>query len=167
MNRTSAITSIASPLGRLELEADAVHLLSVRIAPAGSRPRGEGDTNHPILSEARAQLLRWFSGTQHAFDLPLRPLGSPEGARLRAAINAIPYGETRTYGSLGNECGSAARAVGQACKTNAYPIIIPCHRVTSATGPEFYSGGDGPRTKTCLLDFEYANLPESKRTRLL
>ena len=72
-----------------------------------------------------------------------------------------------TYGELAANCGSVARAVGGACKSNPFPIIIPCHRVTSAAGPEYYSGGDGPRTKTWLLDFEYSNLPEPQRTRLL
>jgi methylated-DNA-[protein]-cysteine S-methyltransferase len=44
--------------------------------------------------------------------------------------------------------------VGQACRRNPFPIIIPCHRVTSTSGREFYSGGEGPRTKAWLIAFE-------------
>jgi methylated-DNA-[protein]-cysteine S-methyltransferase len=57
--------------------------------------------------------------------------------------------------------------VGQACKSNPFPIIIPCHRVVSASGTEYYSGGNGPRTKTWLIDFEQDHLPPEKRTRLI
>ena len=103
----------------------------------------------------------------NAFDRQAYTFSPPEAARLRAGIAAIPFGETRTYGAVADATGSIARAVGQACKTNAFPIIIPCHRVTSAAGPEYYSAGDGPRTKTWLLDYEYAQLPLEKRTRLI
>jgi methylated-DNA-[protein]-cysteine S-methyltransferase len=73
---------------------------------------------------------------------------------LRAGIAGVPYGETLTYGALARLIDSAPRAVGQACKRNPFPIIIPCHRVTSASGPEHYSGGAGISTKAWLLDFE-------------
>jgi methylated-DNA-[protein]-cysteine S-methyltransferase len=125
------------------------------------------DSGNEVLDEAARQMRDWFAGKRRAFDLPLAPLASDEGARLRAGIAEIPYGETLTYGALGERVGSVARAVGQACKTNPFPIIIPCHRVTSSAGPEYYSGGDGPRTKTWLLDFEYAHLPAERRMRLI
>jgi methylated-DNA-[protein]-cysteine S-methyltransferase len=158
-----------SPIGMLTITADDQHLLGVRIARSAPvpLPGPAGDTDHPLLICALTQLHEWFSGTRQAFDLPLAPLDSSEGERLRAGIASIPYGETQTYGALGDRIGSVARAVGQACKTNPFPIIIPCHRVTSTSGPEYYSGGDGPRTKSWLLDFEYANLPADKRTRLI
>ncbi len=165
-----ATARIESPIGALTLKADGDYLTGIRIARGGTpgdTGRVSGDMRHPLLAEAIGQLQRWFAADLQAFSLPLAPLGSAEGEALRAGIAAIPYGETLTYGTLGDRIGSVARAVGQACKTNPYPIVIPCHRVTSAAGPEYYSGGDGPRTKTWLLDFEYAHLPAEKRTRLL
>ncbi len=156
-----------SPIGPILLEADAAALLRLRLLGQTASAPAAGDRTHPILAAALDQLFGWFAGRRQHFDLPLVPLAQAEGAQLRWAIAAIPYGETRTYGEIAAEHGSIARAVGQACKTNAYPLIIPCHRVTSTTGPEFYSGGDGPRTKSWLLDFEYAHLPPDKRTRLI
>jgi methylated-DNA-[protein]-cysteine S-methyltransferase len=45
-----------------------------------------------------------------------------------AAIRAIPAGQVRAYGDLARSLGSAARAVGQACGANPFPILVPCHR---------------------------------------
>jgi len=49
---------------------------------------------------------------------------------------SIPYGQTRTYGAVGEAIGSpkGARAVGGALHRNRVPIIIPCHRVLGSKG---------------------------------
>lgn len=167
MHRASATARFASPLGALTLSATDDWLTGLHIPPSVDNGATQGDVTHPVLVTAIAQLDAWFAGRLHEFDLPLSPVESAEGAALRAAIASIPYGKTMTYGDLAATCGSVARAVGGACKANAFPIIIPCHRVTSAAGPEFYSGGAGARTKSWLLDFEFANLPQNQRTRLL
>ena len=159
-----AVAQLATPIGMIVMTADDTRLVSVRItAEAGAA----SVTGHPVLAEALSQVRDWFAGQRQDFDLPLVLLDSAEGRALREGIAAIPYGETRTYGAVAQERGSIARAVGQACKTNAYLLIIPCHRVTSATGPEFYSAGVGARTKGWLLDFEQSHLPPEQRTRLL
>lgn len=167
MHRATATARFASPLGALTISATNDRLIGLRIPRFVDTDATQGDVTHPVLAEVLTQLAAWFSGRLECFDLPLEPARSEEGARFRAAITSIPYGKTMTYGALAAACGSVARAVGQACKTNPFPIIIPCHRVTSAVGPEYYSGGGGPRTKSWLLDFEYAHLPVDQRTRLL
>ncbi len=168
MRLAIATARFESPIGIIGLTADDQCLCGVRIAGPSIAPRTDrSETDHPILAEALRQLDEWFAGARLDFDLPLRPLDSEEGAALRSGIASIPFGETMTYGALAQQICSAARAVGQACKTNPFPLIIPCHRVISTTGPEYYSGGGGPRTKTWLLDFEYAHLPPEKRTRLI
>jgi methylated-DNA-[protein]-cysteine S-methyltransferase len=166
MTRPTATAQIETPVGRLLLTADESHLLAVRFI-RDTWSSCSGESSSPLLNETIAQLSSWFAGTLQIFDLPLSPLDTPEACTLRTSIADIPYGETRTYGAVALQTGSVARAVGQACKTNLFPIIIPCHRVVSAAGPEFYSGGEGPRTKSWLIDFEYGNLPLEKRTRLL
>ncbi len=121
----------------------------------------------PLLQAAREQIEQYFAGERTHFDLPLSPPPNQDSAKHRAAIASIAYGDTCTYGVLAASISSVAQAVGQACKTNAFPLIIPCHRVVSTRGPEYYSAGDGPRTKSWLLDFEYDHLPLERRTRLL
>jgi methylated-DNA-[protein]-cysteine S-methyltransferase len=168
MGKTATAT-FQSPIGALTLFATGDVLTRVRFPPPQTEGRAASpaeDSAHPVLALAFDQLEQWFAGQRTAFDLPLAP-ATADGAALRVAIASVPYGETRTYGALAAQFSSAAQAVGQACKTNPFPIIIPCHRVVSTAGPEFYSGGDGPRTKTWLLDFEHANLRPAQRTRLL
>ncbi len=158
------MAQLNTPIGVVILSADDQYLLSVRIKPNG---RSASVTGHPILRDSLAQLKDWFAGKRTRFDLPLAPLGTLESENLRSAIDSIPYGETQTYGVLAKAFGSAAQAIGQACKTNAFPIIIPCHRVVSTNGPEYYSAGEGARTKGWLIDFEISNLPPDQRTRLI
>ena len=152
MQSVSAIAHITSPIGLITLSANERHLTSVTIG--GAPPVPTPSAAHPLLDKASAQIAEWFAGTRRDFTLPLAPLASARGNELRAGIAAIPYGQTLTYGALAATLGSAPRAVGQACMRNPFPLIIPCHRVTSASGPEHYSGGDGVRTKSWLIGFE-------------
>ena len=56
--------------------------------------------------------------------------------RVWQALRRIPRGETRSYSQLAAELGdpNATRAVARACATNRVAILVPCHRVVSATG---------------------------------
>lgn len=166
MQSFCAIARIATPIGLVSLTAADGVLTAVRIDP-DDRSKAHVPQNHALLAAAAEQVEEWFAGTRRSFDLPLAPLNTARGAALRAGIAAIGYGESLTYGELAKRIGSAPRAVGQACRRNPFPIIIPCHRVTSAGSQQFYSGGDGPRTKRWLIDFELNNLPPEQRIRLL
>lgn len=66
------------------------------------------------------------------------------------------YGEIAKAMGLGNE---AARAVGVALATNPWPLVVPCHRVVSASDKMTgFSAPGGVRTKTRLLALEGAEL---------
>ena len=80
-------------------------------------------------------------------------------------IANIPYGETKTYGELADALGNpgAARAVGHACNSNPLAIIVPCHRVTSASGLGGFSGGSA--VKKTLLELERSTVAQTQRTR--
>ena len=153
MQNLCAIARIATPIGLVELTADDAVLVGVRIDPADIG-LSHIPVGHGLLQTAATQMQDWFAGKRKGFDLPLAPLSTKRGEALRAGIAAIGYGHTLTYSELAKRIGSAPRAVGQACRRNPFPIIIPCHRVKSAGGQEFYSGGEGPRTKAWLIAFE-------------
>ena len=61
----------------------------------------------------------------------------------------IPYGQTRSYGSIAKEMAAllgkekmSAQAVGNAVGSNPISILIPCHRVVGAQGQlTGYAGG--------------------------
>lgn len=108
----------------------------------------------PLLTEAARQLEAYFAGNLQDFDLPLAPARDDRQHRITAAMQAIPYGATRTYGELAKETGLLPNEVGQGCAANPIPVIIPCHRVLSATGLGGYSGAGGVETKIALLKLE-------------
>jgi len=148
--------TLATPIGRVTITGDERVLTGVRIGSMvdAGLSGGEEPDHAPIgspVAQAMQQMTEYFAGVRQRFDLPLAPLISARGEALRAAIASIPYGETLSYGALAKAHDSGARAVGGACRRNPYPIIIPCHRVTSSNGAaENYSGGDGPTTKAWL-----------------
>lgn len=110
----------------------------------------------PVLRDAIAQLLAYFAGELTQFNVPMRPKASNFQRQFNAALCAIPYGETRTYGDLSKDLGVSAQAIGQACGANTIPVIIPCHRVLAANGLGGYSGMGGVETKVALLRLEGA-----------
>ncbi|CUH77879.1 methylated-DNA--[protein]-cysteine S-methyltransferase [Tropicibacter naphthalenivorans] len=110
----------------------------------------------PLLSEAKRQIDAYFAHDLKEFDLPLHVQGSPFQASVCAAMSAIPFGETRTYGDLASALGVPAQAIGQACGGNPLPLLIPCHRVLGRDGLGGFSGGTGIETKVHLLKHEGA-----------
>jgi len=143
-----AVISVDTPVGRLAIAERDGHL--VRVSWSAMAPREPT----ALLAEAGRQVVAYFAGELHDFDLPLDPGGGELEARVFAAMRAIPYGETRSYGDIADELGTYGQPVGQACGANPIPVIIPCHRVLSATGLGGYSGGGGIETKIALLKLE-------------
>ena len=116
----------------------------------------------PLLSRGRRQLLEYLAGTRRTFDLSLNPEGTPFQRRVWRALEAIPYGRTRTYRdvALAVDCPRGFRAVGMANHRNPIPILIPCHRVVGADGSlTGYAGG--LELKRALLKLEGLDFPEN------
>ena len=66
----------------------------------------------------------------------------------------IPAGKVATYGQVAALAGSpkAARAVGNAMKTNPNAPVVPCHRVVASDGRlTGYSGEGGIKQKKEML----------------
>jgi methylated-DNA-[protein]-cysteine S-methyltransferase len=142
---------IATPVGVIEICGDDAVVTAIAI---GVDAAVFGGSTAPVRAAAE-QVSEWFAGARTAFDLPLAAAITPRGQALRDAMVAIGYGETLSYGALAAMAGSSARAIGQACARNPFPIVVPCHRVLNASGSlGAYSAGAGPETKRWLLDFE-------------
>jgi AraC family transcriptional regulator of adaptative response/methylated-DNA-[protein]-cysteine methyltransferase len=75
--------------------------------------------------------------------------------RVWRALQAIPYGETRSYQQIARAIGrpTASRAVANACGANPVALVVPCHRVVRADGS---TGGYrwGAERKAALLAHE-------------
>ena len=153
--------AIKTPIGPLTLQADEAAVTAIRFGAGGAQDAspllgaGGAQDASPLLDAAEAQLREYFAGARRTFDLPLAPHGTAFQQRVWAALRAIPYGETRTYGELAAAIGSpnASRAVGMANHRNPIPIIIPCHRVIGANGTlTGYAGGLEIKRKLLALE---------------
>ena len=112
-----------------------------------------GDSPH--FTTLNRQLQAYFSGSLKNFSLPLVLPGTDFQRQVWSALEAIPYGETRSYGQQAEAIGNpaAVRAVARANGDNRIAIIIPCHRVIGADGRLTGYGG-GLWRKQRLLDLE-------------
>ena len=145
---------MATPFGALGISSDGQFLRGIEFLPPGHSTTAPANY---IAEMALQQLEHYLADPDYRFDLPLAPVGSEFRRRVWAAIAAIPRGRTRTYGELAQTANSAARAVGQACGDNPFPIVVPCHRVVAATGLGGFahdSGGFLIDTKRWLLHHE-------------
>ncbi len=105
------------------------------------------------------QLGCYFSNLNHQFEIPLDLKGTAFQMRVWNAMRLIPVGETISYGELAARLGSSARAVGNACRANKLPVVVPCHRVVAKSGLGGFMGqcqGDELSIKRCLLQHERA-----------
>ncbi len=149
-----AETVYRSPLGPLRLREAHGHIVRLEWGPAVQEEPARGHDDTPLLSRARHQLDAYFLRGLRRFDLPVAPAGTAFQLAVWQQMQAIPYGDTRTYGEIARWLHSAPRAVGTACGRNPIPIVIPCHRVVASAGFGGYSGAGGVDTKRWLLAHE-------------
>jgi methylated-DNA-[protein]-cysteine S-methyltransferase len=143
--------TVETERGPVSFATDGDRVCSVRLG-ARADARGPGTA---LDREVARQLTEYFGGRRTSFDLPLRVDALPFTAAVLAAVEAIPFGETLTYGDVALAVGRplAARAVGQAVGANPLPILIPCHRVLAA-GQRIGGFGAGLPWKRFLLGLE-------------
>lgn len=158
-----------SPLGPILLTAEAGALTGLHfrddlsVSPkewvVGRDGGDDAEPDEQVVAEAERQLREYFAGQRVDFDLPLAPEGTVFQAKVWAALQRIPYGETWSYGRLATEIGqpTASRAVGLANGRNPIAIVIPCHRVIGANGT-LTGYASGTERKRWLLDLETPTL---------
>lgn len=139
MNQPSMYT-FPSPFGSLKALASDHHLLRLEFfEPSSITP-----ILPPLIESLRQEIDLYAKGLLKKFSTPTRLFGTPFQVEVWEALEAIPYGETRSYAEIANEIGreTAHRAVANANGANPIPILIPCHRVIYADGSlGGYSGG--------------------------
>jgi methylated-DNA-[protein]-cysteine S-methyltransferase len=121
-------------------EIDFIHRTEVQpehLQVPVSRPQGIKD---PLIQRTLQQILTYFEVPKFVFDLPMQPQGTRFQQSVWHYLRSIPVGEVRTYGEVAADLGSSPRAVGNACRRNPLPLVIPCHRVVSASGIGGFAG---------------------------
>jgi len=145
--KQSFLSVFDTPIGRVRLfemndRLQALEFVSARtnlVAPISN-----------IAREAGNQMKAYFSNPDCLFKLDLIMEGTPFQKRVWLALLKIPSGKVTTYGELAKRLETSPRAVGNACRANPLPIIVPCHRVVARTGVGGYLG----KTAGCRLEIK-------------
>lgn len=149
---------VDSPVGKLVINTDNDALISLNFV-SDDTPLQPPAT--PLTREIARQLHGYFTDAMWQFTLPLAASGTQFQHRVWKLMAAIEPGNTRSYGEMAGDLGSAARAVGGACRANPILVIVPCHRVIAAGGGlgGFSGAVDGAplARKQWLLDHESVN----------
>ena len=138
-------TIVDSPLGRLLVGATEKGVSAVFIDDSDHNltetlyddyPAGDIQPDDGSLTEWASSIVRHLEGQQPHLDLPLDVQATAFQRRVWQELQAIPYGETRSYGEIAAAIGSpkAVRAVGSACANNRAALVIPCHRAVRSDG---------------------------------
>jgi len=146
-------TVLPTPIGGLGVGVASGKVTEVSFGVTLEAPSTDLD---PVLRAALDELAEYFSGARTEFTVPTTfTRGSDFERAVWGEIASIPYGQTRTYGSIAHAVGEplGAQAVGSACNRNPLPVIVPCHRVVGANGKLVGFGGGLPR-KRFLLELE-------------
>ena len=150
----------ASPLGGITLAGDGDALTGLWFDGQAHFPACPGEARElPVFAGAARWLDAYFAGADPGFTPKLDPRGTPFQRAVWAALAAIPYGQTTTYGAIAARLAGAglprasARAVGGAVGRNPISLIIPCHRVVGADGSlTGYAGGLDRKARLLRLE---------------
>jgi methylated-DNA-[protein]-cysteine S-methyltransferase len=144
-----------SPIGPLTLASNGSALIQCEFE-GGKYPLPQYELgSDKIIDQACRELDLYFAGKLRDFKVKVAPQGTEFQRKAWAALQTIPYGETRSYAQQAKAIGSpkATRAIGAANGRNPIPVIIPCHRVIGANGSLTGFGG-GMERKQILLELE-------------
>lgn len=122
---------LRTPFAVLGIRVSGSALIGVAYLPLSERAMAPAN---PLAERTCRQIERFLVDPLFRFTLPLAPVGTAFRRRVWDALPAIPVGESRTYGEIARQLGSAPRAIGGACCANPIALIIPCHRVVGRHG---------------------------------
>lgn len=140
-----------SPFGPIRMDYEGEVLVRLRTV----EPTVQTGERTELTDRAMEQLREYFSGQRKQFELPYELRGTEFQKKVWAALEAIPYGQTRSYREIAQAVGNpkAVRAVGAANGKNPMWVVVPCHRVIGADGGlTGYAGG--VELKRALLELE-------------
>ncbi len=158
-----ALLAYQTKLGKgfIEYEGDRVEHIYLPGTLKAQASRAEAPK--PVR-ELAGWLENWFQGKRGPEPVGLKTwlkeAPMPEFHRaVYREMRRIKPGKVASYGQLAEAAGAprAARAVGNACARNPFPILVPCHRVVKSDGSIGGFGGDASM-KRYLLELEGAKV---------
>jgi len=127
---------LKSPVGPIQIQIEDDHIINTEYLIQIKHPSFEKHST----SIYQQSINDYFSDPNYKFSFRLKLSGTDFQKKVWRALQKIPAGEVRTYGELALQLNSSARAVGNACRKNPIPLIIPCHRVVAKNHIGGFSG---------------------------
>lgn len=148
---------ISGPVGQFLIAGTetALHFTGFTTEYQQRPPKDDWKRDNVPLRYAIPAFEAYFAGEFIEFNVPIAPKGTSFQMEVWQALQAIPYGQTASYGDIAKKLGKpgASRAVGGANNKNHLPVIIPCHRIIGADG-SMTGFGSGIEAKIKLLKLE-------------
>ena len=150
-----------TPIGVIKVTLENECITGLELGQFKPQPSGVHYDSHykGVLKQLGEQLSRYFVEPRASLDVAMENRGTAYQRRVWRALRQIPVGQTRTYGQLAEQLHSSPRAVGNACRQNPLPLLVPCHRVVAAGGLGGFGGktqGKRVAMKRWLLEHEGA-----------
>ena len=162
---TLLLTTLATPLGSLNLIADEHILLGANLSTlkALKESLSAEDSLRNIQSVSKIPVITdlindYFEGDLTALNaIQVRQPGAHFSQAAWKAMKKVKPGSMISYGDLAERAGSpaAVRAAGSACAKNAIVLVVPCHRIVK-TGGVLGNYAYGLNKKEWLLHHEGA-----------
>ena len=146
--------SVKTPFAHLALVLKADELVAIDFL---QQNKAEIVPTSAAAKKIVRQIKAYCKHNAGEFDVKLDLHGTEFQKKVWRELQKIPFGKVRTYGELARKLKTSARAVGNACRRNPVPLIVPCHRIVAANGIGGYAGntsGAVHSIKRELLDHE-------------
>lgn len=98
------------------------------------------DPNGETLNHIASQLYQYFQCPSFQINIPYQLQGTSFQKTVWQTLSQLPIQKTVSYGTLAKKLKTGARAIGNACRSNPLPILIPCHRVVAQGNLGGYKG---------------------------
>ncbi len=145
MKNYSAI--LPSPFSNLGIHIEDNKLTRIDFLQKNSKPQAPKDN---VARHVTKELQHYLKNPQHIFGVDMHLEGTPFQKKVWKALRKIPSGSAVTYGMLAKQLKTSPRAIGNACRSNPIPVIIPCHRVVAQN----HIGGYAGKTQGGKLDIK-------------
>jgi methylated-DNA-[protein]-cysteine S-methyltransferase len=128
---------IATSVGKIGIKTCDGCLVKVEFLPDSAKAIV---ATNPLAKKVGSQLQQYFKNPKFKFDLPLKVVGTELQQKIWRSLQKIPVGKTLTYKDLALKLQTGPRVIGNACRRNPIPIVIPCHRVVALSGTHGFCG---------------------------
>jgi len=159
---------LQTPIGELQVFCCENNVLEVNLGLDVKKISHKDDLTGNELTErnlsinaksVKNKFIQYFKNADSDIMIDVRVNGTDFQKSVWDAISSIEKGDTCTYSDIAEQLASSPRAVGNACRANPVPIVVPCHRVVAKSGLGGFAGkrkGTNIDSKTWLLNHEHA-----------